>query len=73
MRRSTAVAGVLDPLAFAANTSGLATTAAHRLIYETDQGRLWFDADGSAADETRILVATFTGNPVVTAADLLIV
>ncbi|PWS35140.1 hypothetical protein DFH01_22780 [Falsiroseomonas bella] len=56
-------AGALDPLAFAANTSGLATTAEQRLIHETDQGRLWFDADGSAAVETRILVATFTGNP----------
>jgi Ca2+-binding RTX toxin-like protein len=64
--------GALDPLAFVANASGFATAAAHRLIYETDRGRLWFDADGSAGAETRILVATFTGEPGVTAADIVI-
>jgi Ca2+-binding RTX toxin-like protein len=65
-------AGALDPLAFAGNNSGLATTAAHRVIYEMDAGRLWFDADGNAAAESRILVATFAALPSVTAAEILI-
>ncbi len=64
-------AGALDPAAFAANTSGLATTAAHRVIYETDAGRLWFDADGNDATIARVLVASLTGAPSVSAADIL--
>ncbi len=41
--------GALSANAFVANTSGAATTAAHRIIYEIDTGRLFFDADGSGA------------------------
>ena len=40
-------AGVLAGTAFAANLTGQATTAAHRIIYESDTGALWFDRDGS--------------------------
>ncbi|MDT8853546.1 S8 family serine peptidase [Paracoccaceae bacterium Fryx2] len=38
--------GALSPLAFAANLTGLATDALDRIIYETDTGNLFFDADG---------------------------
>ena len=46
----SAIAGVsLTAAGFAANAAGAATTAAHRIIYETDTGKLFYDANGSAA------------------------
>lgn len=51
--------GELDAAAFVANLSGRATDAAHRIIHETDRGRLWFDPDGTGAAE-RILFAHVT-------------
>ena len=38
--------GTLGLGAFIANTTGSATLGTHRIIYETDTGFLWFDADG---------------------------
>ena len=46
---SAIAGGSLTAAAFAANTAGAATTAAHRIIYETDTGKLFYDANGSAA------------------------
>lgn len=40
-------AGALSAAAFAVNTSGLATNGSHRVIYESDTGKLFFDADGT--------------------------
>ncbi|MBX3568579.1 MAG: calcium-binding protein [Rhizobiaceae bacterium] len=42
-------AGTLAATAFRANTSGLAEDASDRIIYETDTGDLYYDADGNAA------------------------
>ena len=42
-------AGTLAAGAFAANTTGLAGDASDRIIYETDTGKLFYDANGSAA------------------------
>lgn len=42
-------AGVLTSGAFVANAAGAATTAAHRIIYETDTGALFYDFNGAAA------------------------
>ena len=41
------VAGALGAAAFTANLAGLATDGSDRIIYETDTGFLWFDADGT--------------------------
>ena len=38
--------GALDPTAFAINSTGLAGDASDRIIYESDTGFLFFDADG---------------------------
>ncbi|WP_270936156.1 calcium-binding protein [Falsiroseomonas oryzae] len=61
--------GALDAAAFRAHPSGWAVTAAQRVTYETDSGRLWFDPDGSGA-AARQLVAQLTGAPDLTAADI---
>ena len=41
--------GALTASRFASNTSGQATTASQRIIYDTDDGLLYFDADGTSA------------------------
>jgi len=64
--------GPLVATAFVANATGLATTAAHRIVYETDTGFLSYDSNGSAAGgQTRF--ATLTGAPAITAADFNVV
>ena len=46
--------------AFASNTLGAATSAEHRIIYETDTGALWFDRDGSGNLFARVKIADLT-------------
>lgn len=41
--------GALSSTAFLANTTGLATDALNRIVFETDTGNLFYDADGSGA------------------------
>ena len=41
--------GILAAAAFTANLTGAATDALDRIIYETDTGNLFFDADGTGA------------------------
>ena len=59
---------------FILNTSGTANSAAGtgQFVYETDVGRLWWDADGVGAG-ARVSIATFTGLPALTAADLIVI
>ncbi|MDQ6432620.1 calcium-binding protein [Mesorhizobium sp. LHD-90] len=64
-------AGSLAPNRFLANTTGVATTADQRFIYETDTGILRYDTDGSGATAA-IQMATLTGAPVVTLGDFVI-
>jgi hypothetical protein len=62
----------LAAAAFATNTTGLAGDANDRVIYETDTGRLYFDADGSGAG-VRLLFATLDTGLGLTVADILII
>ena len=64
--------GALAASAFVSNTSGIATSAAHRLIYESDTGALWFDADGNGAT-ARVQFATLGTGLALTAADFLVI
>jgi serralysin len=65
-------AGTLASSAFAANQSGTATDALDRVIYETDTGRLYFDADGSGA-AARVHFATLSPNLTLGHADIVII
>ncbi|MCE8519324.1 flagellar biosynthesis protein FlgM, partial [Ruegeria pomeroyi] len=54
-------AGTLGANAFVANTSGTAQTADHRIIYDTDSGALFFDADGNGAGAAQQFAILTTG------------
>jgi microcystin-dependent protein len=69
---SIAGTGVLTAAQFAANASGTALDASDRIIYETDTGRLIYDANGSTGGG-RYLVATLDAGLAITNADFYIV
>ncbi|MFI0843492.1 hypothetical protein [Mesorhizobium sp. IMUNJ 23232] len=56
---------------FRANASGVAVDANDHIVYETDTGKLFYDADGNGAG-TAIQFAQLSGNPVLTAADFVV-
>jgi Ca2+-binding RTX toxin-like protein len=70
----TAIAGtgMLTAAQFVKNTSGTALDASDRIIYETDTGRLIYDANGNAGGG-RYLVATLDAGLAMTNADFYIV
>ncbi|WP_444464492.1 hypothetical protein [Rhodobacter capsulatus] len=57
--------------AFVVNTTGLAGDADDRLIYESDTGRLFYDANGSAAGG-RVLLARLAADLDLTSADFVV-
>ena len=65
-------AGALGVAAFASNITGLATTATQRIIYETDTGFLWFDADGNGAG-ARVQFADLTGGLAMAASEFMVI
>lgn len=65
-------AGALAASAFASNLTGLATDALDRILYESDTGRLYFDADGTGAG-ARVQFATLAVNLALTQADFLVI
>ncbi|PSJ57687.1 calcium-binding protein [Kumtagia ephedrae] len=67
-----ATTGTLAATAFRANTTGLAGDATDRIIYETDTGKLFYDADGNGAGAA-IHFATLTGAPSITSADFTVI
>lgn len=64
--------GTLSAAEFASNTSGLATSADHRIIYERDTGELYYDSNGSGIGGA-VLFAILTKNLGLTATDFTIV
>lgn len=65
---TTIARGTLDGFAFRANTTGLALDLNDRIIYETDSGAVWYDADGSG-NIGRIQFAQIDANLALTAND----
>ena len=65
--------GTLAAAAFRANTTGLAGDASDRIIYETDTGKLFYDAEGNAAGFAGVHFATLNAGLAVTAADFVVV
>ncbi|QYK42909.1 MAG: hypothetical protein KF887_07375 [Paracoccaceae bacterium] len=63
--------GVLAASAFTANLTGLATDPLHRLIYETDTGRVFFDANGTGAG-ARSLIVTLAADLALTHEDFFV-
>jgi hypothetical protein len=57
---------------FLANATGLATTVADRIIFNTATGDVWYDADGSAAGAA-VRIATLTGVTDLAGGDFVIV
>lgn len=59
---------------FTANTFGRATAlpGVGQFVYETDVGKLWWDVDGFGRAPNQ-LVATLTGNPALTALDIVVI
>jgi serralysin len=64
--------GALTSAQFVKNTTGLATDADDRVIYESDTGALYYDSNGSAAGGS-VRFATIQANLNLTAADFFIV
>jgi Ca2+-binding RTX toxin-like protein len=52
--------GTLSAAEFVANTSGNAANAAQHIIFETDTGKLYYDADGNGSG-AKVQFATLSG------------
>lgn len=65
-------AGALASSFFAANATGAATDRYDRVIYETDTGKLFYDADGSGSGKA-IQFATLSAGLSLTSADFFII
>ncbi|WP_426954737.1 beta strand repeat-containing protein [Muricoccus radiodurans] len=65
------VAGALPGARFVVNTDGSTTapSGTGQFIYESDIGRLWWDADG-VGGAAKVAIATFSGAPALTASDI---
>ena len=63
--------GTLSASAFVASLTGQATGAAERILYETDTGKLFFDADG-VGGVARIQFATISAGLALMSADFVV-
>lgn len=64
-------AGALKASRFVANADGVATTTDHRFVYDTDNGFLRHDADGSGEGAAEV-IAVLVGTPTLSADDIFI-
>ena len=64
--------GVLTAAQFKANAAGAATDSDDRIVYDINDGRLFYDADGSGAG-AKVQFAVLSGAPTISSADFLIV
>ena len=65
-------AGTLTAAQFKANAAGAATDSDDRIVYDTDDGRLFYDADGSGAG-AKVQFAVLSGAPTISNADFFVV
>lgn len=63
--------GILADNRFASNATGVASTTKQRFIFNTANGILYYDADGTG-DDSAVALATLTGITSLSAGDLLI-
>jgi Ca2+-binding RTX toxin-like protein len=56
---------------FLSSSASAASSTDQRFIYDTDNGKLYFDADGSGSTYTAFQIATLTGAPTLAATDII--
>jgi serralysin len=63
--------GALDDARFSANSTGTAEDGSDRVVYNTSNGQLWYDADGNGTSAAQ-LIATLQGAPGLAATDIVV-
>jgi Ca2+-binding RTX toxin-like protein len=63
--------GALASANFRASTTGNAVDSNDHVLYDTDSGQLFYDADGSGAG-AKVLIAVLSGLPALTSADIFV-
>lgn len=72
--KKLATTGALNSAFFKANTAGVATDANDYIVYETDTGKLFYDADGNGVGaKVQFALLGTSSHPVVAAADFAVV
>jgi serralysin len=70
---TTLTTGTLAASAYRANTAGQATDSSDRIIYDTDDGILYFDRDGSGATYGRVRFAFLDDGLSLSASEFLVI
>lgn len=65
-------AGTMSSAFFTSNTAGVARDANDYIVYESDTGKLFYDADGSGRGAP-VLIATLSNKAVITYADFIVI
>lgn len=68
----TAANAALSAANFVANTAGTAADSDDYIVYDSDSGALYYDADGNGAG-VAVKFAVLTGHPAITAADFYVI